>query len=224
VYKTANPGRRLSVVGLLNSQWDDRLSCIDFHQGQTSAVCHGDEFFAVGLTTGTVAVYHATSCQEYKVLNHGEAVKFLQFKSKTGLMASCGMKTIRVWDIGSGEVIHTFQASQRSMGLAFDKNLLIAASYNNYLTSWDLDSDGAQRPNRPWNDAGEYMNTRSPRPPSALSISVGHKMLAVAYSGRPITLWDLEEDTYYGSCGKKLPNGETSIHLVTALVFNPTQP
>jgi WD40 repeat protein len=46
-------------------------------------------------------------------------------------------------------------------------------------------------------------------------------MLAVAYSGRPIALWDLEEDAYYGSCGKKLPDGETSTHLVTALVFNP---
>ncbi len=219
-HKTANPGRRLSIVGLSNTQWDDRLSCIDFHQGQTSAVCHGDEFFAVGLTTGTVALYHATSCQEYKVLDHGEAVKLLQFKSKTGFMASCGMKTIRIWDICNGETIHLFQGPQRSIGLAFDKNLLIAASYQNYLASWDLDNDGAQQPNRPWNDSGEHMNTPS-RPPCAISISVSHKMLAVAYSGRPITLWDLEEDTHYGSCGKKLPSGETSTHLVTALVFNP---
>jgi WD40 repeat protein len=46
-------------------------------------------------------------------------------------------------------------------------------------------------------------------------------MLAVAYSGQPITLWDLEEDVYFGSCGKKLANGETSMHVVSALVFNP---
>ncbi|KAL9122320.1 MAG: hypothetical protein Q9187_001129 [Circinaria calcarea] len=221
VYNTANHGRRLSIVGLSNAQWDDRLSCIDFRQGQTSAVCHGDEFFAVGLSTGVVALYHATSCQEYKVLNHGEAVKFLQFKNKTSLMASCGMKTIRIWDTRSGEVIHNFQDPQRFIGLAFDKNLLIAASYKNYLASWDLDNNGAQRPNRPWNDSGEHINTPSRHPPCAISISVSHKMLTVAYSGRPITLWDLEEDTYYGSCGKKLPSGETSTHLVTALVFNP---
>ncbi|MCJ1385500.1 hypothetical protein MMC17_008623 [Xylographa soralifera] len=99
VYKTATLGRRLSVVGLSNSHWDDRLSCIDFHQGQTSAVCHGDELLAVGLTTGTVALYHAISCQEYKTLSHGEAVRLLQFKSRTDLMVSCGMKTIRIWDV-----------------------------------------------------------------------------------------------------------------------------
>jgi WD40 repeat protein len=220
VYKTVKHGR-LSVMGLSNFQWDDRLSFIDFHQGQTSAVCHGDEFLAVGLTTGTVALYHTTSCQEYKVLNHGEAVKFLQFKSKSDLMASCGIKTIKIWDIRSGKVIHCFQAPQRPLGLAFDRNLLIAASYKNYLASWDLDNDGAQRPIRPWNNSGEDMNTPSRHPPCAISISVSHKMLAIAYSGRPIILWDLEVDSYYGSCGKKLPNGETSTHLVTALIFNP---
>jgi WD40 repeat protein len=221
VYKTAKHGGRLSVVGFSNTQWDDRMSCIDFHQGQTSAVCHGDEFFAVGLTTGKVALYHATSCQEYKVLIHGEFVRFLQFKSKTALMASCGMKTIRIWDIHSGEIIHSFQAPQQPMGLAFDRNLLIVPSYKNYLASWDLDNDGAQRPNRSWNDSGERMNTPSNRSPCAISISVSHKMLAVAYIGRPIMLWDLEEDMYYGSCGLKLPSGETSTHLVTGLVFNP---
>jgi WD40 repeat protein len=221
VHKTANPGQKLSVVGLSNAQWDDRLSCIDFHQGQTGVISYGDEFFAVGLSSGTVALYHTTSYQEYKVLTHGEAVKFLQFKSKSDLMASCGMKTIRIWDIRSGETIYSFKAPQRTIGLAFDKNLLLAASNKNYLASWDLENGAAQRPKRPWKDSGEQLSTPSTRPPCAISISVSHKMLAVAYSGRPITLWDLEEDAYYGSCGKKLPSGETSTHLVTAIVFNP---
>lgn len=221
IHKIANPRRGLSVVGLSDFQWDDRLSCIDFHEGQPSALCHGDEFFAVGMTTGTVALYNTTSCQEYKVLNHGETVKILQFKSKTGMMASCGMKTIRIWDTLSGEIIHNFQAPQRTIGLVFDKSLLIAASSKNYLASWNLDSDGAQQLDRPWNDSGGPMATRSRRTPCAISIAMSHRMLAVAYSGRPITLWDLEEDTYYGDCGKKLAGGETSTHVVTALVFNP---
>lgn len=221
IRKIANPGRRLSVVGLSDVQWDDRLSCIDFHEGQTSAVCHGDEFFAVGLTTGTISLYYATSYQEYKVLNHGEAVKILRFKSKTGLMASCGMKTIRIWDTCSGETIHNLQAPQRFLDLAFDKSLLIAASSKNYIASWDLDNDGAQQPGRPWNDSSDYLNTHLRRTPCAVSIAASHNMLAVAYSGRPIMLWDLEEDTYYGGCGKKLASGETSTHMVTALIFNP---
>ena len=62
IHQITNPGRRLSMVGFLNVEWNDRLSCIDFHEGQTSAVCHGDEFFAVGLTTGTIALYRTTLC------------------------------------------------------------------------------------------------------------------------------------------------------------------
>ena len=221
IYQIANPGRRLSVVGLSNAQWDDRLSCIDFREGQTSAISHGDEFFAVGLTTGTVALYYATSCQEYKMLSHGEAVKILRFKSRTRLMASSGMKTIRVWDTYSGETIHKFHAPHRFIDFAFDGGLLIAASSKNYLLTWNLDDDGAQQPDRPWNDSGAHLNTMSRLTPCAISIAVSHKMLAVAYNGRPITLWDLEEDDFYGSCGKKLAGGETSTHMVTALVLNP---
>ena len=221
IYQIANPGRRLYVVGLSNAEWDDRLSCIDFREGQTSAISHGDEFFAVGLTTGTVALYYATSCQEYKMLSHGEAVKILRFKSRTRLMASSGMKTIRVWDTFSGQTIHKFHAVHRFLDFAFDEGLLIAASSKNYLSIWNLDDDGAQQPDRPWNDSGAHLNTMSRLTPCAISIAVSHKMLAIAYHGRPITLWDLEEDGLYGSCGKKLAGGETSTHLVTALAFNP---
>lgn len=50
--------------------------------------------------------------------------------------------------------------------------------------------------------------------PCTISIAVSHKLVAIAYNGRPITLWDLEEDGLYGSCGKKLAGGETSTHMV----------
>lgn len=136
------------------------------------------------------------------------------------MIASPGLKAIRVWDIRCGQLIYTFQSPQKSISLTFHMSLMIVASAKNYLASWDVGNNGAQHPDRPWNDSGE-MNVQTNRSPCAISISYGHQMFAVAYSGRPITLWDLREDTYYGSCGKKLPSGETSTHLVTALVFNP---
>ncbi len=98
-YKTVRPGRKISVLGLSSSQWDDRLSCIDFRQAQASALCHGDEFFAVGLTTGTIALYHVNTCQEYKILAHGEGVKLLQFNDKSDILVSGGMKVVKVWDV-----------------------------------------------------------------------------------------------------------------------------
>ncbi|RMJ29028.1 WD40 [Aspergillus sp. HF37] len=219
-FNTVKPGRRLSVVGISNPQWDDRLACVDFHRGQATAICHGDEHFAVGLSTGVVILYHSTTCQEFKTLDHGEAIIHLQFKSKSDILVSCGLRSLRVWNIHTGQTVYCFQAPRRPLSLAFHKTTVIAACSKNYLASWNLD-DGSRQPDRPWDDRTQHTNSLPLRVPSAISISVGHQMLAAAYSGRPIILWDLEEDSYYGSCGKKLSDGRTSTHAITALVFNP---
>ncbi|KAF4175888.1 hypothetical protein CNMCM8694_002812 [Aspergillus lentulus] len=221
IHKNASAGRKISVIGMSNTSWDDRLSCIAFHQGQTSALCHGHEFFVVGLSTGQIFMYYTTTCQEYKEFDHGEAVMFLQFGTKADVLASCGFKKLLVWDIQNGHIIYNFEVPLRPIGLTFDEGFLIIPTYKNYLASWDLNNNGARQPDRPWNDTGNDKCTRSWRVPSVISISSGHRMLAVAYSGRPIALWDLEENIYYGSCGKKLSDGRTSTHPVTVLVFNP---
>ncbi|KAH3561212.1 hypothetical protein KXW20_002609 [Aspergillus fumigatus] len=221
IRKKARTGRKISVIGMSTTLWDDRLSCIAFHEGRTSALCHGQEFFAVGLSTGQIFMYYVTTCQEYKKLNHGEAVMFLQFGTKADVLASCGFKKVLVWDIQNGHILYNLEVPARPIGLAFDKDFLIIPTDRNYLTSWDLNNNGARQPDRPWNDTGDDKCTRLRRVPSVISISFGHKMLAAAYSRRPIVLWDLEEDVYYGSCGKKLSDGRTSTHPVTALVFNP---
>ncbi|KAL8297560.1 hypothetical protein RB600_002517 [Gaeumannomyces tritici] len=46
-------------------------------------------------------------------------------------------------------------------------------------------------------------------------------MLAVAYPSQAIMLWDMKEDCYFGTCGKKLSNGETSTHVVVTMAFDP---
>lgn len=196
------------------------MSCIEFHS-QTSCVCHGDRFFVVGLSSGTVSLYYAVAGQGYKILYHGETVNLKHFINKSGLMASCGTRTIRIWNISTGEEVHTFEASKQCIGLTYNEGLLVPACDKNYLASWNLHENGTRLPDKPWDPGDECAEGPLRRPPSAISISIGQNMLAAAYPGRPIILWDLEEDSYYGSCGKKLASGETSKHLVTALVFNP---
>ena len=213
-------GRKLQVLGFANSCWDDRISCVDFRESFTSAVAYGDDYFAVGLLNGTIVTYHTISYQEFKTFTHGEPVRTLQFQDKTAIMASCGTKTMKIWDVQNGALIHDFQIPQRVLGLTFDKNLLTVALHNNCLVTWDLD-DGSLQPVRCWSDSEEDTSRRWRRTPCAFSMSTSHRMLAVAYNGRPIILWDMEDNTYYGECGKKLASGETSTHMVSALVLNP---
>ncbi|KAJ5189674.1 hypothetical protein N7472_008688 [Penicillium cf. griseofulvum] len=225
VYNTRVSNRRLVVLGTPNTQWDDRLLCIDFRQGQPRALRYGDEFLAVGLSSGAVLLYYATSYQEYKILEHGEAVNFIAFKPKSDLIATCGMKLAKVWDVRSGQVVHSLASSPpHPLGMEFDGNTLLMASRNNYVATWDL-GHGAQPVSvrRPWSDIDTPETNQTPPrgTPCALTLSTSHGMLAVAYSGQPITLWDMKEDAYAGKCGKKLSSGETSTHVVVALAFNP---
>ncbi|KAI9775800.1 MAG: hypothetical protein M1839_000851 [Geoglossum umbratile] len=213
-------GSRLSVVGVSNEEWDDRLACIDFHGGQVTTLSHGEEFLAVGLQSGTVALYHASSFQEYKQLDHGEPVKFIQFKPNADLLGTCGLRHIRLWNFREGDLVHSFPAPRRPLGMVFDKDCLIAASTGNILVSWSL-QDGAQRPDRPWYELQNNHKVTPIRPPCAISISLEHQMMAVAYRGQPIILWDLRDDEYYGVCGKKLPDGAIGPYWVVDLVFNP---
>lgn len=80
IYQTANSRQSLSVSGLSSDRWDNRLACVEFRQTQTTAVCYSEEFLAVGLASGTITIYHAASCQEYRLLYHGEAIKHIQMK------------------------------------------------------------------------------------------------------------------------------------------------
>lgn len=221
VYKISSTTRKISVLGLSSEQWDDRLSCIDFRQGQNSAICHGEELFAIGSTSGVVALYHIHTCQEYRTLDHGESVKMLLFKGKSSLLVSCGMRWLTIWDVRTGQALHNLDAPHRPIALDVLDDIIMVASYKNYLALWDLSNTATRLPDRPWNDHVEDSATPSRGQPSAISISIPHKMLSIAYNGRPITLWDLEGDAYYGSTGKKLLSGDTSTHMVTALIFNP---
>ena len=211
---------RLSVMGVVDGEWDDRLACIDFHDGQVNTLSYGEEFLAVALQSGTVALYSASSFQKYKQLDHGEPVKFVQFKPNTDLLGTCGLKQIRLWNFREGELLHSFPAPRRPLCITFENDCLTVASTGNALLSWDL-LDGTQRPDRPWYELQNNNKVTPIRPPSAISISVEHQMMAVAYRGQPIILWDLGDDEFYGVCGKKLSNGAIGPYWVVDLVFNP---
>lgn len=131
---------------------------------------------------------------------------------------------VKVWDIRSGEVVHSFAGPPRPLAVEIDGETLLIASGNNYIASWDLGHDAEPALVRiPWYDTDTPETNRTPPrgSPCVLALSISHRILAVGYNGQPITLWDIEEDAFAGSCGKKLSSGETSTHVVVALAFNP---
>lgn len=128
IHKIGASTRQIGVHGALKKEWDDKLMCVDFGHSQPKALRYGDEFLAIGLSSGNIMLYHSTSYQEYKIFNHGEAVHFVSFKPRTDLMATCGMKMIKVWDTQSGQIVHQFASPSRPQGMEIDGDALLVPS------------------------------------------------------------------------------------------------
>lgn len=216
------PGRRLQVIGASNSQWDDRLTCVDFREGMATALAYGEDFFAVGFIKGRIALYHSNSCQEYSILKATGTIDLLSFKAKSSLLAAATLKSIQVWDVRTGQILFYLKPEGKCLAITFSGSNLLVASVKNVLTTWELGDEAKQVAQAAWSVQHETQGPQLPkRQPSALSIGTSHGLLAVAHNNFPITLWDIEDNILYGTCGKKLPDGSTSTHPVTGLVFNP---
>ena len=225
--KFTSPHRGLTVKGSVAKTWDDRLTQFNYPGSQAAALNHGDRFFAVGLSTGKVFVYHSMSSQVHRVLDHSERVKILEFGGQDKVLASSGLKRLCLWDVSSGEEIWSFDMSHQALALAFtlENESLIAATQGNYVACWAL-SGGGKSSRISWQDGFRdgTSNTRQPQLPTHALFSPDCNFLAVTYRGRPILLFDVESEMFFGECvrrsGSRTKGADTHYPIV-AMTFNP---
>ncbi|KAL2194744.1 hypothetical protein P885DRAFT_71151 [Corynascus similis CBS 632.67] len=199
------PARCIQVVGIEDTGWDDRLSCIDSSGAQCYAVAYGEGYFAVGFGS-LVVLHHAATCQRWKELDHGDAVRRLAFDRTGNWLVSASRRSLKVWDLEESNCPR-FTFSEESNGL-------IAALKNNTTVRWSLQSGQV--------DEGQFR-----RPPLLAVFSMNESILAIAYRGRPITLWDLENHELLGLVGRESQD-LNSLALGTntspsSLVFHPEE-
>lgn len=127
----------LIVKGLPSGPWDDCLIRIDFQHGQPIAVSHGEQFFAIGLSTGQISVYDPTSMQVLRQMQHPERIKLLEFSPLDVRLASCSTKTLLVWDPKTGTATHTFTLQSQPLAITFlSMDDILGAFHSCELTKW----------------------------------------------------------------------------------------
>ncbi|OTA80149.1 hypothetical protein M434DRAFT_86684 [Hypoxylon sp. CO27-5] len=217
------PARRIQICGLTDNGWDDRLACIDSQESQAYAVACGEAFFAVGLSH-FVQLYHVSTCQEWRRLEHGSQVRHLIFGRMGDQLVSGGRRDLKLWDLEQNSLRWHFHTEHDILSLSYtDKeSAIIAALRNNSTTKWSLQT-GEVLEELEWassfDDEGQFR-----RPPLLAVFSPDQSFLAIAYRGRPITIWDLESDDLHGLVGRENQD-LTSLALGTntspaSLVFN----
>ena len=218
--------RGITVQGLSATTWDDCLSTIVDTNEQFSALTCSDKYFAIGMSSGKVVIYHELTCQEAHTLQHHEPVRMLQLGHRTDLLISSGAKSVRVWDMLSWEEVWKFDIPQicMSLWLMEEEELLLGALRNNRLMIWDLLA-GTPRDSADWTQHIQSQISHAFRRPIAAAFGVESSLLAVVYRGQDILLWDLERDTLhdtyckdYGACS---PSGKSRAQSgATGVVFS----
>jgi len=222
----ATSHRSIRVNGLKVTTWDDCSSVINYKREIPTAISASTSLFAVGQKGGQIKIHQETSCQEMHTLIHNEAIKLLRFGDNGDFLVSVAAKSICVWDIRSWQRLWRFEIGTPCMDLSFVDNdrLLLVALKDNRLLIWDM-ATGSGRELTSWVDEldEEYVSDR----PITASIGCGSTMLAVAYRGQDVIVWDIEEETIHdiygqdiGSLGPRATK-RSGVSLVWSLLYSP---
>lgn len=218
--------RGIGVLGWSTNNWDDCLSIIGNPDERFSALACSEKYFAIGMSSGKIAVHNEVTCQEIRKLQHGEPVRILQFGKSNKILASAGQKKVRVWNTFAWEQSWEFDTTRICMSIMFleEQQLLLGALKNNHLMIWDLVA-GTLRESADWTLDLEGPNTHAYRWPIAAAFSPEASLLAIVYRGQDILLWDLERDathdTYCKESGARVhPDQRLATSGATNLIFN----
>lgn len=191
---------RITVKGLKDEGWNDRMACIDTDNVQASAVACGDTIFAIGYQSGSVILHHNSTCLSWKALGHGNPIYHLGFDSLSTHVVSAGQRDVKVWEVDSGFMCWAAKLEHdiMSLDIAEDGKTVMTADKSHTFTVWNMRSGEAeQRVN--WSQKMSFPDEGAwRRPPTAAALSPDTSLLGVLYRGRPICLYDLEDDLCHG--------------------------
>ncbi|KAH8589976.1 hypothetical protein B0O99DRAFT_315745 [Bisporella sp. PMI_857] len=216
----------LVLRGHKDESWDDCLLRIDYPTSQTSALAFGDRYSGVGMADGTILLYCHDSTNEHQILNHGERIKLLAFSTADEYLASSGLRTLKVWNPAKRAQLWAFDTQHQALSLMFLSNGLglTAATQGNYTTTWIF---GAETDTRQWDWIGSIQDTagvnRPRQQPAKALFSSDHSVLAVAYRGLPIYLFNMRTLKFMGCCIRETTQQSsrtTSHYSIDALAFN----
>ncbi|KAI5921326.1 hypothetical protein F4810DRAFT_344137 [Camillea tinctor] len=211
ISKTFNiPTRSLMVKGSIDKLWDDCLVRIDFPKGYTTALTHGESYFAIGLSSGQISVYDANFVRHILRFQHPGRVNILAFDGNEEHLASGGQKHISIWHLKSGTSIYTCSLESPLLALHFinTESLAHLDKYNNLFIH---NTKTCTATIIPWDSAASLPEM----PPSKAALSSDLGIFAVGYRGHPILMFDLETAAYLGQCVSTKSNG------IDAMTFNP---
>jgi WD40 repeat protein len=182
----------LSVVGISSEAWDDCLARLTMGNDEypSEVLCNG-KYFVTLIGSGMLIVWHAESCGEARRIDHGEWISVMECSRVSSLVVTAGVKTIRVWDVTTGEEIFCLPKfyERRILALSFantDEELLIGYD-DSSIQCVDLTTTTEK-----WRLLLEEPGDSEHLCPHLISFSPDNYQVLIGYRGRPMLAWNLD--------------------------------
>ena len=213
----------IKLIGSCNAGWGDRICSISYHDTYVTVVASQEERFALSLADGSIKIYRISTCEELLTLQHEEPISVLEFSSTSKLIASAGLRHLRLWDTTSGTQLFHVGTDSQTLTLGFDETetRVTIATKDKLVTVYQA-VDGSQLYKLPWTDAfSEDTDTGFAPSPAAAKISIEQQTLAIIYRSKPVQLWSLDNQHLIGACIRPTTHKhDKGGHIVNCVAFN----
>jgi WD40 repeat protein len=143
----------------------------------------GQRIASSGVRGTSTRIWDPSEDREIRVLKggHTDLVRDMVFSPDGKLLISAGMdKTIKIWDVSKGEVIHTFSGHEHSiwsLAISPDSRYIVSGSRDNTIRIWDIDS-------------GEQVRKITGHNEAVLSVVFSPDGKRIASAGDDVKVWD----------------------------------
>ena len=208
----ANSAQFLTVNGLGATSWGDCLSTIHFQRDKPTALARSKGILAVGLSSGNIKIYDEITYQDHYTLCQGQIIQILQFGVSRQLLASVSRESIIIWKLDSRDIFWKFELQFPCKAVSFFDNdmLLLGMLTSGRMLLWNLET-AIERELATWVDGLDENCSHMSGSPSAVAImdelaspSSCPQLIAVAYKGGEIILWDIEDEIIYDVYNQQL--------------------
>jgi WD40 repeat protein len=201
IFELASRPNGMAVLGLRQQGWDDCISTLSFTAfTRPNVVAFSGDHVALGTMDKKVILYDNDTFQEALSIQHSEPIWSLVFGENSKVVAMAGPRTIKIWDVARSRELQSFRTNQMCLAMAFDDNdtTLWAAMRNNFLLCLDITTGEMRQDPVNWTAelAAEAWQPHA-RAATNAWFCVHMGLLAVAYRGEDLLLWDLADESIY---------------------------
>lgn len=194
------PTEDLKIVGHLDEDWDDRLTCYRFPNLALSVACC-ERLVAIGISDNDIRLYNPNTFELVATLPNGRRAQFLAFDSSSSFLVSCDLALLELWDVRQPDQSPCHRVWERILdfvpeGLELspdEKSIVLFNPERSELVTVSV-TDGLRgdifslyEPLGPDNDPDDWTQR-----PAQVRLNASHTLAAALCANSLVVLWDLK--------------------------------